>query len=98
MAKPPKTKLSGRPITYPKSSSFRIITSHTLKHSYRVYGDNQEILAAYFHPQIGELKKELNALTIYEDAFEIRAICKKIIVIRSRLEQLKQHFPASQNG
>ena len=74
--------------------SFGTLHNEPVLHSHPVYGDYPEILIEYYEWQVRELTRTLDGLTIYEDAFEIRAICKKIIVIRGRMMQLKLRFPA----
>ena len=93
MAKALKTKMTSKPFLAPKSTAYEIKTNHTLMLSHKVYGDYPEILMEYYKSQIAELTNAMNSLTIYEDAFEIRATCQKIMVIRNKMQNLRLRFP-----
>lgn len=94
MSRTTKLKNQAIPALISAGGGFRIETSDSLILSYKVYGDYPEILAGYYQLQIEELIRKMDGLTIFDDAFEIRAICKKIILIRNKREELKRRFPA----
>lgn len=61
----------------------RILTEETL-----LSGDSKEILATYYEGRLIQLQRELNQYNLLDHIPEIRAICKKIITTKKKLEAL----------
>lgn len=63
-------------------------TTFSLEDYIRVYGDSPETLQGYLQAQVEQARREMENMTIMDNAFEIRALCSRINVLRNRMNKL----------
>lgn len=63
-------------------------SSISLEDYIRIYGDSPETLSCYYQAQLDTARREMDDMTIMDNAFEIRALCNRIMVLRNRLGKL----------